>query len=280
LAIAGIAFVWRSLNYAQPVVDLRALKSRNFSLGCFFSFVTGVGIFSTIYLTPLFLARVRGFSALQIGIAVFSTGVFQVLSIPIYTVCTRFIDLRWLLMPGLACFALSMWNFAPITHDWDWQELLLPQAFRGFAQLFAVAPTVTLTMGGLAPGRLTLAAGLFNLMHNLGGAIGIAVCGTILNDRANLHFLRLAEHLDATNSAMVDLVQRIAATHAAAWAGDIVHGHAAALKRLWFLTWREAQTETYAGAFLAIGACFVVATLMVPLMRKVAPPSAPSSDAH
>jgi MFS transporter, DHA2 family, multidrug resistance protein len=279
-AIAGIAFVWRSLTYGQPVVDLRALKSANFSLGCFFSFVSGVGIFSTIYLTPLFLARVRGFSALQIGIAVFSTGVFQVLSIPLYTMCTRFIDLRWLLMAGLACFALSMWNFAPITHDWGWRELLLPQAFRGLAQMFAVAPAVTLTLGGLAPERLKLASGLFNLMRNLGGAIGIAGCGTILNDRANLHFLRLAEHLNATNTAMVELVQRIAATHAAAWAGDAVHGHTAALKRLWSITWREAQTQTYADAFLAIGACFVVATLMVPLMRKVAPPNAPSSDAH
>ena len=77
---------------------------------------------------------------------------------------------------------------------------------------------------------------------------------------------------------MVDLMQPIAATHAAAWAGDTVHAHAAALKPLWSLTWREAQTETYADAFLAIGACFVVATLMVPLMRKVVPPSAPSSD--
>jgi DHA2 family multidrug resistance protein len=278
--IAGIAFIWRSLTYPQPVVDLRALKSRNFSLGCFFSFVTGIGIFATIYLTPLFLARVRGFSALQIGIAVFSTGVFQVLSIPLYTLCTRFIDLRWLLMTGLACFALGMWNFAPITHDWGWQELLLPQAFRGFAQLFAVAPTVTLTLGGLPPDRLKLASGLFNLMRNLGGAIGIAVCGTILNDRANLHFLRLAEHLNATNAAMLKFVQSISAADAATWAGDAVHGHAAALKRLWSLTWREAQTQTYADAFLAIGACFVIATLMVPLMRKVAPPKAPSSDAH
>ena len=58
--IAGIAFVWRSLTFARPVVDLRALKSRNFSLGCLFSFVTGIGIFATIYLTPLFLGRVRG----------------------------------------------------------------------------------------------------------------------------------------------------------------------------------------------------------------------------
>jgi DHA2 family multidrug resistance protein len=94
---------------------------------------------------------VRGLSALQIGIAVFSTGVFQVLSIPLYTVCTRFIDLRWLMMLGLACFALGMWNFTPITHDWGWQELLTPQAFRGVARLFAVAPAVTLTPGGLAP---------------------------------------------------------------------------------------------------------------------------------
>ena len=67
------------------MVDLRALKSRNFALGCFFSFVTGIGIFATIYLTPLFLGRVRGFSALQIGEAVFSTGVFQILAIPVYT---------------------------------------------------------------------------------------------------------------------------------------------------------------------------------------------------
>jgi hypothetical protein len=111
------------------------------------------------------------------------------------------------MMVGLACFALGMWNFAPITHEWGWRELLLPQAFRGFAQLFAVAPTVTLTLGGLAPERLKLASGLFNLMRNLGGAIGIAACGTILNDRANLHFLRLAEHLNATNSAMLDLLQ-------------------------------------------------------------------------
>jgi DHA2 family multidrug resistance protein len=90
---------------------------------------------------------------------------------------------------------------------------LLPQAFRGFAQLFAVAPAVTLTLGGLAPERLKLVSGLFNLMRNLGGAIGIAACGTILNDRANLHFLRLAEHLNATNSAMQDLLQHVAFTH-------------------------------------------------------------------
>jgi DHA2 family multidrug resistance protein len=203
-----------------------------------------------------------------------------VCAIPVYTVFARRVDLRWLMMFGLACFAVSMWNFTPITHDWGWRELLLPQAFRGFSQQFAVAPTVTLTLGGLAPERLKLASGLFNLMRNLGGAIGIAACGTILNDRTNLHFLRLAEHLNSSNPAAVQLVERVATAETVARGGDAVHGHAAAVKLLWSLTLREAQTQTFADAFMVIALCFVVATLMVPLMRKMAAPAAPSSDAH
>ena len=276
----GLGFVWRSLTYAQPVVDLTALKSRNFALGCFFSFVTGIGIFATIYLTPLFLGRVRGFSALQIGEAVFSTGVFQVMAIPVYTFASRRVDLRWLLMFGLGLFGLSMLGFTPITHDWGWRELLLPQALRGFAQQFAVAPTVTLTLGGLRPEKLKMASGLFNLMRNLGGAIGIAACGTVLNDRANLHFLRIAEHLTAANGAMSGFLDRAGRLDATAMAGDDTRGRAAALKQLWSLAWREAQTMTYSDAFLIIFGCFVVATLAVPLMRRVAPPKAPAAEAH
>ena len=278
--ISGAAFLWRSLTFSRPVVDLRALKSRNFALGSFFSFVTGIGIFATIYLTPLFLGRVRGFSAMDIGLAVFSTGVFQVSAIPFYTFLARRIDLRWLMMFGLACFALGMWNFTPITHDWGWQELLLPQAFRGFAQQFAVAPVVTLTLGSLPPERLKLASGLFNLMRNLGGAIGIAACGTILNDRANLHFLRLAEHLNSANTAVQEMLQQAAERYTAVLGGDAAHAQAAALKQLWALTWREAQVQTYADAFWSSRFASSSPTAMVPLMRKVVPPKAPSPDAH
>jgi MFS transporter, DHA2 family, multidrug resistance protein len=279
-ALAGIAFLWRSLTYDDPVVDLGALKIRNFALGCFFSFIAGVGIFATIYLTPLFLGRVRDFSALQIGEAVLSTGLFQLSAIPVYTFLARRIDLRWLMMFGFACFTLSMWFFAPITHDWGWRELLLPQALRGFSQQFAVAPAVTLGLGALAPERLRLASGLFNLMRNLGGAIGIAACATILNDRANLHFLRLAEHVTTGNPAVTDLLQRVGATATAASGGDPLQGHAAALGVLRQLVWREAQTQTFADAFLAVMVCLALATVMVPLMRKVLPPKAPSADAH
>jgi DHA2 family multidrug resistance protein len=277
--LAGIGFIWRSLRFANPIVDLRALKDRNFALGCFFSFITGVGIFATIYLTPLFLGRVRGFSALEIGIAVFSTGVFQILSIPVYSFFANRVDLRWLMMFGLACFALSMWQFAPITHDWGFSQLLFPQALRGIGQQFAVPPTVTLTLGGLAASRLKLASGLFNLMRNLGGAIGIAICATILNNRTNVHFLHLAEHLNSTNDAMGNMLSGIGSSLMAA-GSDAIGAQTGALQQLFGLAYREAQTMSFGDVFLFIMVCFLVATAMVPLMRKIQPPKTMSADAH
>jgi MFS transporter, DHA2 family, multidrug resistance protein len=269
--IAGVLFIWRELTAEHPVVDLRALKDRNFALGSFFSFVTGIGLFATIYLTPLFLGRVEGYSAFQIGKAVFSTGVFQILTIPVYTFLANRVDLRWLMMVGMALFAISMFEFTPITHDWSGTELLLPQALRGAAQQLAVPPVVTLTLGGLPPARLRHASGLFNTMRNLGGAIGIAACATILNDRTNLHFQRLAEHLTPANEAMNSLLSGM---------DGAAQASGAALRQLWQLTYREAQTMTYSDAFFSIMLCFVLAIAMVPLMRKVQPPKGPSADAH
>lgn len=278
-AISGGLFIWRCLEINEPIVDLRALKDRNFALGCLFSFITGIGIFATIYLTPLFLGRVRGYGSLDIGLAVFSTGIFQLLAIPVYGMLANRVDLRWILMFGLALFALSMWDFSPITHDWGAKELLLPQAIRGFAQQMAVPPVVTLTLGALAPDRLKLASGLFNLMRNLGGAIGIAACATVLNDRSNLHFLRLAENLNTRNEPMNTWLEQLTGS-AQSLGQNSLDASQVALQQLWALTWREAQTLTYADAFLMIMACFVVATLMVPLMHKVKPPQQPSADAH
>jgi len=278
--IAGVAFIWHSLRHPQPIVDFTALRIRNFGFGSALSFVTGIVIFATVYLTPLFLGRVRGFSAMQIGVAVFSTGLFQISAIPLYAYLARRLDTRGLMMFGFACFAASMWSFSTITHDWGWHELLLPQALRGFGQQFAVAPIITLSLGSLSPARLKLASGLFNLMRNLGGAIGIAVCGTLLNERTNVHFLHLSEHLNGGNPSVEALISRTASAHALRWGGDAPRAAAASLHQLWSLTFNEAQTQAFADTFLAIMICLLAAMALIPIMRKVVPPSTPSPDAH
>ena len=203
-AFSGLLFIVRSLTFERPVVDLRAFANRNFSVGCFLSFVTGIGIFSTVYLTPLFLGYVRGFSASQTGMAIFSTGVASLVGVPIYVTLAKRIDTRWLMMAGLASFGAAMWSYSFITHDWGANELLVPQILRGLPQVFAVAPAVNLGLGSLSPERLKYASGLFNMMRNLGGAVGIAVCGAILNARTNFRFVAIASNLTPANVPMMN----------------------------------------------------------------------------
>jgi MFS transporter, DHA2 family, multidrug resistance protein len=274
--ITGVLFVVRSLTFARPVVDLRALKNRNFAVGCFLSFVTGIGIFSTIYLTPLFLGYVRGYSAWQTGVAILSTGAASLAGVPVYILLARKFDTRWLMMFGLASFGLSMWAFSYITSEWSGGELLLPQVLRGFPQVFAVAPAVNLGLGSLSPERLKYASGLFNMMRNLGGAVGIAVCGAILNAQTNFHFNMIASHLTPANGPMTRLIAGAAQRYGAI-PGSPEAGHLAALKSLWHLAYREASTLAYADAFRAILVAFIIATLLVPLLRNVA--AAPASAA-
>jgi MFS transporter, DHA2 family, multidrug resistance protein len=183
--------------------------------------------------------------------------------------------LRWILMFGLACFGIAMWLFTPIMNQWGWQEMLVPMAFRGVAVAFSIAATTTLALGGISRDRLASASGLFALMRSLGGSIGIAGCGILLNSRVNLHFLHIAEHLTAANTALVTLLQGMTARYAQAL-GDTVGGQTAALKNLWLIAYREAQVQAFADAYLVIAACFALSVMMVPLMRKTAASRVPT----
>jgi len=279
-AIASVLFLIRSLTFQRPVVDLRAFLNRNFAIGCFLSFVTGAAIFSPTYLTPLFLGYVRGYDASQIGFAIFSTGAASLVGVPIYIALAKRFDTRWLMMIGIASFGAAMWGFSFITSDWSGIELLLPQVLRGFPQVFAVAPAVNLGLGSLPPERLKYASGLFNMMRNLGGAVGIAICGAILNDRTNLHFERIASNLTPANLPMMQFLGRVSNSYGAL-PGAVDDGQAAGLHRLWQLAYREAATLAYADAFLVLMIGCLAAALLVPLMKKVAAvPASSASSGH
>jgi DHA2 family multidrug resistance protein len=278
-AVCGLLFVIRSLTYPQPVADLRAFGNRNFTLGCILSFVTGIGIFTTIYLPPLFLGYIRGYSAWQTGQALFWTGAASLVGVPLYIFLAKRFDTRYLMMAGLAFFGASMWGFSFITHDWGADQLLIPQILRGLPQVFAIAPSVHLGLGSLPPERLKYASGLFNMMRNLGGAVGIAICGAILNIRTNFHFLIITSNLTPSNGPMNRLYEDVANRYGSL-PGAPQEGSPAALKALWNLAYREASTLAYADAFLAVMITFVIATLLAPLLRNVTPAKVPNSGGH
>ena len=277
-AICGFLFLVHALTAKDPIVDLRALLVRNFGIGSILSFIIGIGIFVAVFLTPQFLSQVRGFSSLQIGIALLSVGAFQLVALVAYAFATKYISMRKLLVFGLICFGLGCYLYVPLTHDWGWQQLLLPQALRGIGQQFAVPPIVTMALGSLPQSRLKSASGLFNLMRNLGGAIGIAVSATMLNDRLNFHYLRLNESVTVGRPQVESILSEQSA-HWTAVAGDVLNTTQSGLATLHSLVLREALVLTYSDTFFVLSLCFVVAVASLLFSNPISN-AAPPPDAH
>jgi DHA2 family multidrug resistance protein len=277
-AICGFLFIVHALTASDPIVDLRALLVRNFGIGSLLSFITGIGIFVAVFLTPEFLSDVRGLSSLQIGMALLSVGVFQMLALVVYGAVSKYVDMRLMLLFGLVCFGLGCYLYVPLTHDWGWQQLLLPQALRGIGQQFSIPPIVTMALGSLPQSRLKSASGLFNLMRNLGGAIGIAVSATMLNDRLNFHYLRLNESV-TVGRPEVDSMLSDQTVHLSAVAGDALNAAQSGLASLHSLVLREALVLTYSDTFYVLSLCFLVAIVSVAFSRQISN-AAPPPDAH
>jgi MFS transporter, DHA2 family, multidrug resistance protein len=265
--LAGIVFFARVLSTDEPIVDLRAFTNRNFALGALFSALMGVGLFGQTYLYPLYLARVRGLTPLMIGETMFVTGIFMLLTAPIANRLVARMDPRVLLLVGFGGFALSTWQMTFITRDWDFWELLVPQIFRGVSLMLCMIPINNLALGTLPLDRLKNAAGLYNLMRNLGGAIGLALINTMLNERTDLHFQRLRESVTWSHDVAVETLARL--THGLAHLGG--QAELVALKRMTEMARREALVMSFADVFLVLTALVAAMILLLFLMEKPVP---------
>jgi len=204
--ITALGFVFRTLRSRRPLVDLRIFRDRNFSIGCLLSFLLGMGLFGSVYLMPVFLAYVRAHNALEIGKIMLVTGAAQLAIAPLAVFLVRRVDLRLLTGLGFLLFAIGLGLSSVQTRATDFDEMLWPQLVRGSAIMFCILPPTQLALGQLAKTAVTDASGLFNLMRNLGGAIGIAVIDTVIYTRAPEHAQALVNRLAAGDLDAVKLL--------------------------------------------------------------------------
>jgi DHA2 family multidrug resistance protein len=198
LSIASAAgFVVRSLKGAHPLADLRLFRDRNFRVGCCLSFALGVGLFGSVYLMPVFLAFVRDHGALEIGRIMLVTGATQLLMAPIAVQLDKRLDPRLLSGIGFLVFGVGLGLSFFQTPETDFDQMFWPQVVRGAAIMFCLLPPTRLALGLLEDARVPDASGLFNLMRNLGGAIGIALIDTVLYGRAPVLGERLVAQMKA-----------------------------------------------------------------------------------
>jgi DHA2 family multidrug resistance protein len=186
-AVGLIIFIHRSLRAAHPVLHLATLKRRSFAVGCALSFCLGVGLFGSVYLMPVFLAFVRRHDALEIGSIMLVTGIAQLAAAPLAAILESRFGARLLTGAGFALFAFGLGLSAVQPRTADFDEMFWPQIVRGVAIMFCLLPPTRFALGTLPQAEVADASALFNLMRNLGGAIGIALIDTILYGRSVVH---------------------------------------------------------------------------------------------
>jgi DHA2 family multidrug resistance protein len=261
-ALSGAVFFTRVLTARSPIVDLRAFLNRNFAIGSLFSFVLGIGLYGLTFLYPLYLAQVRGYNAQMIGETMFVSGIAMFLTAPIAGQLAQRFDPRYTLIGGFLLFAIGTWEMTSLTRDWDFWEIFWPQVLRGIGLMLSIVPVTNTALGTLPPERMKNASGLFNLTRNLGGAIGLAVINTQLNDRLDLHLARLHEAVNWSRGMATETLANIASRFTGSDA-DMM-----ALKQVTGMVRQQAVVMSFADVFLMLTVLFVVLAAMGVMMKK------------
>jgi DHA2 family multidrug resistance protein len=189
-----------------PLVDLSSFRQPNFAVACVFSFALGGGLYGATFLLPFFLGIIRHHDPFEIGLIMIVTGAAQLAVAPIATILERRVDPRLLTACGYALLAIGFLGNGFATPADDFWELSWQQAARGAAFMFCVLPTTALALNNLPLDEVPNASGLFNLMRNLGGSIGLAVITTLIEQRAPSHAAVLVERLQAGDRATAQFV--------------------------------------------------------------------------
>jgi DHA2 family multidrug resistance protein len=265
-ATAGVLFFRRALRIADPIVDLRAFRDRNFAVGSVISAVLGMSLYSLVYLTPMFLSQVRGYNPGQIGEVMMVQGLSMMAAAPLVGRLARIVDPRLLMAFGLGLVALGCWGNSRLTVDWGFHEYIGPQVLRGFGLVCCFIPLTNLSLGTLPLTQVKNASGLYNVMRNLGGAIGLASLTTLMNQRTWLHWQQLAESTrlsrEPVRQALSDLGGMLAPT-LGGQGGDGAVG----------LLAQQAQLQAAAMSFGDLNLLLAIAVLLtlplLPLVRGV-----------
>ena len=196
LAVCFVLFLIREFRHKQPLVDLRVFRHRNFALGCLLIGLFGAAIYGLVTLLPLFYQELMGYTALAAGWAVSPRGIGAIVAMPIIGYLTAKIDNRWLISLGFLLFAISALWFGEVNLAIGQWTFIWAILISGFGSGCVFVPLSTTAMAFLKNEEIGNASGLYNLLRNIGGSIGISVVNTIVARHEQLHHNEMSAHLN------------------------------------------------------------------------------------
>jgi DHA2 family multidrug resistance protein len=274
LLVSFVFFIWHSWTAKEPLVRLTVLRDRNFAVGCALIFLFGIGIYSTVTVLPLFYQELLGYTAFTAGLVVAPRGIGAVLGMPVIGFLSNKADPRYLLTFGFMTFGLTTLYFGNVTLDISPTTLLLPILITGFGLSFVFVPISTAAYGTLKNEQIGNASGLFNLMRNVGGSIGISIASTLLTRRADVH------QNESINSVPVTGQQFQNSLHATQQALTGTYGAANALApaqaSLYEQLGRQASLWAFVDVFRWLSLMCFVCVGVVWVLKKVKPGKGPA----
>jgi MFS transporter, DHA2 family, multidrug resistance protein len=251
---------------------------RNFALGCLLIGLFGGVIYGVVTLLPLFYQTLLGYTASAAGIAVSPRGIGAIMIMPVIGVLTGRLDNRWLIVTGFVVFGLTSIWMGRLTLDISPTSLLWPIVISGAGTGMVFVPLATLSMGTLKNEQIGNASGLFNLMRNVGGGIGISMVNTLVARHQQIHRSQLVQNLTPGNPAFQ---QTFDATRGvmSQYVGPVV-----ADQRAYGLIQGTLEQQSAAFSYVDVFrylalACFICATIVL-LMKKVRAKKGAPAMAH
>src|SRR2546425_870728 len=266
-AFSLITFIWHELRTDHPVVDLRILKSRQLAVGVVFGLVLGMCLYATVFVLPVYLQNVRQFTANQTGLVILPGALASAFTMAFMGRLQGKFDGRLSIAAGVGIFALSMGKHAHFTTESGMSDFFWPLIFRGVGLGLIFVPLPNLALADLPMPNIANGTGLFNLMRQLVGSVGIALSATLLQRFAAIHRAELMANVTIYSAATQErlaLIERGLLAQGAA-AGRLQQGAVAILDRM---VTRQALMLSFEQLFLLFGACFVLSLPLLLLMHQ------------
>lgn len=276
-AVSFVVFLFIELTSKNPVINLRLLFRRNFRTATILVMALGMGSYGSVYILPLYLATVQRYDALQIGRILMWVGLPQLFIVPFIPRLLKRMDARVMIAMGMCIFALSCWINAFLNHDIAGPQLMWTNVLRAVGQPLIMTPLSTTAYEGIEMSEVGSASGLYNMMRNLGGSIGIGLLGTLLTRRYQFHFSRIAESVSQIDlSAQSRLAQTAASFVSKGF--DSATAHMQAIQAMGAVFNREANVMAFGDCFFFMSITLFVGASLTVFMKKSSSASAPAGE--
>ena len=272
---AFLGFVARELLHRDPIVQLRVLLDPNFRAGTLITGLFGVLLYGVTAFMPLFLQTLLGYSAMDSGLAVSPRGLGSMLAMLIVGALINRFDSRALLAVGMAIFGFSTLMLSRVNLGIAMSDVAWPNFFNGFGGGFVFVPLTTLAMSRLRKQEMGNASGIYNLVRNIGGSIGIAALTANLVRSSQIHQNYMGANLTASSPLAANAVQGLAARFQTGGA-DAVLAHREALGALYGSLQQQSAVLAYADNFRLLG---YLSLLCIPLVLLLARPQHATANA-